>query len=194
MKTKQFFLVIVALVFAANVFATETPKMSIIPLEDTKALVTVSHETPLVNEISIISDKGNVVYYKKSKKKMDGYKQVFDLSQLENGAYEVKMKVGNTTVKRGLDIKNGNIAVQQQRAEIDPYFSFADNTLKVSYLNFENEDIAVYVYNNQKLVFSKEIGDEFTVHRALDLSQLKTGNYDIMLASANKEFWFSVTR
>jgi YbbR domain-containing protein len=134
MKTKQFFTVIVALVFATNVFATETPKMNIIPLKDTKALVAVEHETS-VNEITITDETGKIRYYKKSKNEMDGYKKIFDLSQLDEGSYEVMLKAGNITVKRNLCIEKGNVTVKQSRIEMDPYFSYANNILKGSYLN-----------------------------------------------------------
>lgn len=195
MKTKQFFIAIMAVAFAVNVFATETPKMSIIPLKETKALITVTHETPSVNEITIADENGKIRYYKKSKNEMNGYKKIFDLSQLENGTYEVKLKVGVTTFKRGLELNNGKVSVHQQRIELDPYFSFEDNMVKVSYLNYKNEDVVVNVYNNhRKLIFSSELGNEFALHRAINLSELKSGNYDVMLASSDQEYWFSVSR
>lgn len=196
MKTKKFFIVIVAFVFAANVFATETPKMSIIPLKDTKALVAFEQATPSVNEITITDETGKIRYYKKSKNEMKGYKKVFDLSQLENGTYVVKLKAGTTTYKTGLAINDGKVSVQKQRIEVDPYFSFKDNVVNVSYLNHRNEDVVVSVYNSKssKLIFSANFGNEFAVQRAINLSELKSGNYDVMLASSDQEYWFSVSR
>lgn len=193
MKTKQFFTLIVVMVFVSNVFATETPKMSIIPLKNTKALVAIEHGTS-VNEITITDENRNIRYYKKSKNEMDGYKKIFDLSQLEEGSYEVMFKAGNATVKRNFCIEKGNITVKQQRMEMDPYFAFANNILKVSYLNYENEDVTVNVYNNRKLIFSSVIGNEFALHKAINLSELQKGKYDVMLANADKEYWFSVSK
>ena len=196
MKTKQFFITMLAIVFAANAFATETPKMSIIPLKDTKALVAFEQATPSVNEITITDEYGKIRYYKRSQNEMTGYKKIFDLSQLENGAYEVKMKAGTTTVKRGLEIIDGNVSVQKQKIEVDPYFSFKNNVVNVSYLNHRNEDVVVNVYNRKsnKLIFSSNIGNEFAVHRAINLSELTSGNYDVMLASSDQEYWFSVSK
>ena len=93
-----------------------------------------------------------------------------------------------------MDIKDGIVSIQQEKKELDPYFSYANNIVKVSYLNFENKDVLVKVYNKRKMIFSKDIGDEFRINRAINLSNLETGDYDIMLANNNKEFWFSVTR
>lgn len=194
MKTKQFILVILALVFVTNVFATETPTMNIIPLKDTKALIAVSQETPTVNEISIISENGEIMYFKESKKEITSYKQIFDLSQLENGTYEVKLKVGTTTIKNGLKINNGTVSVEAQKKEVDPVFTFANNKLKVSYLNFGKEDVAVCIYDKSQLIHKTELGNEFSLQRGFDLSKLEEGNYDVKLANASNKYWFSVTR
>lgn len=194
MKTKQFLLVIVALVVAANVYASNTPKMSIIPLKDTKALVTASNETPVINEVSITDEYGKVVYYKRSKKKSADYKQIFNLSQLNNGSYEFKLRAGSNSIKKELSIDDGKICVKKESVEIEPYFAFENNLVKVSYLNFTKEDVKVDVYQDRKLVFTSKLGKDFLMHRALDMSELKKGNYDLVLANANNEYWFSVTR
>jgi hypothetical protein len=194
MKTKQLFLAILAIVFTANVFATEIPKMNIIPLKDTRTLVAISQNTPAINEISIISEEGTIVYFKQSKKVTTGYKKVFDLSQLEDGTYTVQLKAGTATVKRELEINDGTILVTAQITELDPFFVFDNDVVKVSYLNFEEKDVAVSVFNKGQLIYTSNLGNEFTIHRGINLSKLERGNYNIMLANADNKYWFSVTR
>lgn len=194
MKTKHFFLLIVATTFVANVFATDIPRMSIIPLKDSKALVTIQHTVPDVSEISITTESGEVVYYKKSKKEIDLYKKIFDLSQLENGNYRLSLKAGNATVKNDLSIKNGIVSVLKQRNEMEPYFTVDKNNVILSYLNFEKEEMTVHVYNTNKLVYSKKLGNDLAMHRMLNLEKLKNGHYDIMLADAHNAYWFSFSK
>lgn len=194
MKTKQFLLLIMAVTFVANVFATDIPKMSIIPLKDTKALVTIQHTVPDVSEISITTEKGEVVYYKKSKKEMDLYKKIFDLSQLENGNYRLTLKAGNTIVKNDLSINKGMVSVLHQRNEMEPYFAVDKNNVILSYLNFEKKEMAVHVYNTNKLVFSKKLGNDLAMHRMLNLEKLKDGHYDILLADNHNSYWFSFSK
>lgn len=183
-----------AFAFAANVFATDRPKVSITPLEDKKAVVSILQETPAVNEISIFSSDGSMVYYKKSKNKFANYSQVYDLSQLEDGDYEFKMKAGLTTVKSGLKINNGKISVVAQEKVLEPFFTFSGNMLILTYLNFEKDDVKVCIYNRGNLIHSTELGNEFTLQKAFDFSKLKSGNYDVQLASANEEYWYSVAK
>jgi hypothetical protein len=194
MKTKQFILAILGLVFVANVYATETPTMNIIPLKDSKTLIAVSQTTPAINEMSIISEEGRIVYFKKSKKEMASYRQIFDLSQLEDGTYQVKLKVGSVTVKRGLNIDDGAISVDEQRTTLAPYFCFDNDLLKVSYLNFSKEDVKVKIYNDTELIHTSKLGNEFTIHSGLDLSKLAKGDYNVLLANADEKYWFSLTK
>jgi hypothetical protein len=194
MKTKKFFIVITALIIAANVFAIETPKVNITPLKDTKALVTIEHLTPSVNEVTITDGLGKVVYYKKSKNELNGYKKIFDLSQLEEGNYEMSLKSGSVTYKNDLKIENGTITVKKQRKEVEPYVNYQDNKMQVSFLNYENKNAVVKIYKESKLVFSSKLGEEFAIHRVFDLSALKKGDYDVLLASSDREYWFSVSK
>jgi len=194
MKTKHFFLLIVAVTFVANVFATDIPKMSIIPLRDTKALVSVQHTVPNVSEISIASDRGEIGYYKKSKKEVDMFKKVFDLSQLENGEYRLTLKAGNATVKNDLMIENGMVSVLKQRNEMKPYFAAEKDNIILSYLNFNKEEMTVHVYNGNKLVFSKKLGNDLAMHRILNLEQLKNGNYNIHLIDTHNMYGFSFSK
>lgn len=194
MKTKQFFLLIVAVAFAANVFATDIPKMSIIALEGSKALITVQNTVPEINEVSIITEFGEILYYKKSKKEVEDYKKIFDLSQLENGNYQLILKSGTATVKNDLMIKKGQVSVLKQRNEMEPFFAYNKGQVVLSYLNFSRDEMEVQVYEKNKLIFSKDLGNEVALHRMLNLGELKMGNYDILLADAHNEYWFSFSK
>ncbi len=194
MKTKQFILTVMVIVLAASVFATDKPKMNIIPLEDTKALVAASQATPSVNQISIVSEEGQMVYFKESKKEMEGYKQIFNLSLLSDGNYEVKLKTGTVTVKRGISIDQGIISVKPMETEYEPVFIFANNVLKVSYLNFEKEEVKIKVFNNEGLIYKSELGDNFALTQGYDFSKLEKGNYSVLLADNSHGYWFTVTK
>lgn len=194
MKTKKLILGIVALVFVTNIYATKTPRMNIIPLENSKALVAVSQDVPATNDLTITSSDGEIVYYKQSKNQSEEFRQVFDLSGLDDGNYCVKVKSDNIAVKRKIKIEDGKVAVDLQTTEYDPYFKFADNILKLTYLNFENNDVKLKVFNNGEIIYTSQLGNDFTVNAGFDLSQLEKGNYDILLTNSDEEYWFSVNK
>ncbi len=194
MKTRLLFLVAVALIVATNVVAIDLPKMNVVRISDSKTLVAASQEAPAVHQMSIIDERGQVVYYKESKEELPGYKQVFNFSHLDDGAYEIKFKAGRTTLTRSMNVENGLIKAEPQKIEYDPVFALNENTLKVSYLNFEKENVRLKVFNDQDLIYKSELGDEFVLQHGYDLSKLSKGKYNIVLASTNDEYWFSVTK
>jgi len=194
MKTKQLLLFIVAVTFAANLFATELPKMSIIPLTDTRALLTVKHSAPNTSEVTITSDMGEIVYYKKSKKEEELYKKIFDLSQLENGNYTLTVKTACATMRNELKVYKGTISLQNHSNEMKPYFATHKNDIILTYLNFETQAMTLRVYKSSKIVFSETLGNEFAMHRKLNITALNKGDYDIQLFNKDTEYWFSFTR
>jgi len=195
MKTKILILTFVAFTFTAKVFAAETPQMKVIPMVDAKLLISFNQYTPVVNTISIYSESGEMMYIKKMKKGTASYQRVYDLSKVENGNYEVTLKYGKNMLKKTIKVNDGKVTVSQEKADLPPVFTEADNGLNLTYLNFEKSDISISVYDNKRqLIKTAKLGSEFSICKKLNLAALEKGEYNILLASAEKEYWFSVYR
>lgn len=193
MKTKKFAFVLLALAFSIGAFATETPKMNIVTVDDSKAIVTAVTDSRESSEISIISENGTIVY-SKSAKAAAGFRSVFDLSKLEDGMYTVKLKTGTATVKSELEVGKGKVQVNSTKTEFEPYFSYNEKLLKVSFLNFDYKDISLLVYNNGELVFQTKLGNDFNIQHAFDVSKMVEGNFEFVLAGTSEEYCYNVTR
>lgn len=192
MKTKNLIFAFVALLFAANVFATETSKMNVTPMDETKLLIAVIPDAQTANEISILNQSGDLMYFKRLKKGSAGYKRVYDLSQLVNGDYEVRLKYGKTSLTKTININDGVISLVEEKQEIPPHFLKADGGVNLTYLNFAEKNVFISVYKQGQLLQITNLGSDFTIHKKINFSALKKGKYDILLAGADKEFWFSV--
>ncbi|HKI88339.1 MAG TPA: T9SS type A sorting domain-containing protein [Draconibacterium sp.] len=193
MKTKKFAFVLLAIVFSISVFATQTPKMNIVALNDSKAIVTAVTDPLESSEISIVSHNGEIVYYKRAKAAA-GFRSVFDLSELKNGMYTVKLKTGAASVKSEIEVSNGTVQVKPTKTEIEPYFSYDKKLLKVSYLNFDQKDISMLVYNGGELVFQADLGNDFTIQRAFDVSKMVDGKFQFILAGTGENYSYKVNR
>ena len=193
MKTKKFAFVFLALAFAIGAFATETPKMNIVTVDDSKAIVTAVTDSRVSSEISIVSEDGTIVYSKNTKGAA-GFKSVFDLSKLADGRYTVKLKAGQATVKSELELAKGKVVVNPSKTEFEPYFSYNKKMLKVSFLNFDCKDMSLLVYNNSELVFQAELGNDFIIQRAFDVSKMVEGKFEFILTGTGEEYCYNVTR
>ena len=56
-----------------------------------------------------------------------------------------------------------------------------------SYLNFDEENFSVSIYDNSDLIYEKKIGNEFAINDGYNISKLGAGKYKLVLASRNNE-------
>jgi hypothetical protein len=80
-------------------------------------------------------------------------------------------------------ISGKGIEVGESKVRFAPYFDFKNNELKLSYLNFDQENLKLYFYNNEGLVYESKLGRDFNITTGYDLSGLKNGNYRVVLSS-----------
>lgn len=194
MKTKTTIFTILSILIATSVFASKTPKIEFTPLNGAKVLITVKQAPETKHTLTIVSKTGETIYSKKYRQNMKYEKQIFDFTNLENGNYEVKLKAGKTTLCNDLNITDGVVLVKEQHKEIAPYFYIDDNMIKITYLNFEKNNVEALIYQGNQLIHESKYGNEFNLNECLNLAKLERGRYDLCLSSGNKEYWFSFGR
>jgi hypothetical protein len=194
MKPKFFILTILALLSATILTATESPKMSLIQLEKNKAMVSISKTEPAIHEMFITSADGQVLYYYHSRRPERSLRKVLDLSFLDDGNYSVKFKTVNSSLKCDFELKDGIVAAETIQALPTPIFSFSNNVLKISFLNQEQENVVLYVYSGNELIYRKELGNELSLQKSFDLSQIKSGDCEVLLANDYENFWYPVNK
>ena len=178
--------------FANTLMASGNLKVNILPLTSETAVVAISNAEESNFQISIENNKGEVVYYKETDAQSNDFRKVFDFSNLENGDYKLSVTVDILTTERSFSIKNKNIAVGKEKNSIEPFFAYKDGILKLSYLNFSEEKLSLNFYNESDLVYSKEIGDKFSINEGFNLSKLDKGTYSVVLSTNDKTYSYDV--
>jgi len=194
MKTIKFLSTVVAVAIVAVASAVEKPKMNVIPLTADRAIVSITNENAAYFELSVVSEKGEMVYYKQSNKPLTDYQKIFDFAGLQDGNYVLNLKVNDTKLSREIEIANQGINVGESKLKFDPYFDFKNNELKFSYLNFEKENLTLAIYDDNGLVFQSKLGNNFSVSSGYDLSKLNAGSYNVVLSSPSNEYAFSLVK
>ena len=178
--------------FANTLMAGGNLKVNILPLTSEKAVVAISTTDAANLQISIENEKGEKVYYKTTDADSKDFRKIFDFSNLEKGNYKLSVSTNGLTSERTFSIDNENIAVGKEKSLIEPYFAFKDGVLKMSYLNFPEENLNLNFYTDNALVYSKEIGDKFNVIEGFDLSKLEKGNYSVVLSTDSKSYTYNL--
>lgn len=153
--------------------------------KDADATLVEMSSTKMSNfEVGVTDSFGEKLYSSKLVAPAKSLKKRYDFSGLEDGVYWFKVKIDNETKTSKFEMKDGNVTVLDVRKSEEPTFIHKDEKLQLTYLNHQKEDVKVYVYDSKRTLLAKaELGDDFAIHRELDLSKLRYGNYEIVVTN-----------
>ena len=178
--------------FANTLMASGNLKVNIVPLTSEKAVVAISNNTVSNFQISIENSNDEIIYYKETAADSKDFRKVFDFSNLPSGDYTLSATIDGATTERAFKVEKNRIAVGKEKTALEPYFTFNEGVLAVSYLNFSEENLLLNFYDNNGLVYSKELGDQFAVTKGFDLSKLASGNYTVVLSTDSRSYNYNV--
>ena len=178
--------------FANTLFATGNLKVNILPVNAEKALVAVSTLSDTNFNITIADQNGNIIYYKENSNTGENYRKVFNFSDLEDGTYQLTVVRDNLTAERQFKKSPGLIKVGEEKITLEPFFGYEAGILRCSFLNFNKEDITLYFYKNDEQIYCRNVGRDFSIQQALDLSKLDKGDYKAVLYAGAKQFHYPI--
>jgi hypothetical protein len=193
MKTmKTALLVTVFALMGSTVFASGNLKVNMAQSSSEEAVVEASNVEAEFFEVEIMDEFGDRFFRKKTEDKSFTYKRKYDLSTLEDGTYFMNITHGDEKYMKEFTVRSGDIQVVNQRKVVDPYFKVDGEMVKLSYLNFPNDNMSIAVFDEGKLLHEEKLEAQFAVHKALDLSDLRPGNYKVVFASGIDIFEYNV--
>lgn len=191
MKTKLWATAL-ALLVAATGFATETPKMNIVSAGKEKALVTFEMASAEKMELSVTNSDGVVLYEWKSNEPQKSYNKVFDFAELGEDTYDVCINYGGKSLNQAVHVTRTGIKVDPVVESFEPYFSYKNGQLKVSFLNASQKNVYLNVYCNGEYISGATLGKGLDIPKCVDLSNLKNGDYQVVLTEYFKDHSFLV--
>lgn len=190
MKTRNWVLTTLALLIAAIGSATDLPQMSISQVEEDKALVSYTANTPTPLEITLTDCHGDVLYFKRTEKRHSEYREVFDFAELNDGEYCVSINFGHQSVSRKLNVQNQKILVGAPLHCFEPCFNLQDGMLNVSFFNAPAEQVYVNIYKDGIRIDGAKLGKDLAIQKQLDMTGLQPGDYEVVITDAIKDHTF----
>ena len=189
---KTFRLVIfLAAIFGSNVaLASGNATLNLIPVEDQKVLVAFESLIPGQISLTLTDSDERVVYYKSTFSPKAEYRGIYNLSELQDGAYTLSVNSGDARISRNIEIKNKELAFSDPVFGNTPVFSLNKQLLDISFLNNQLKNVSVQIFRNNSLVYASQLGDGLVVQNRFDLSRLPGGDYRVYLVSGNDTYTF----
>lgn len=190
MKTTAIFLV--AIFISSMAFATGNLKVNVTPLGEDNAIVNISNTAMDIIEIEVRDLYGELIFSKETKGDALDYRKRYDFSRLDDGTYDLTVKTETDIFESRFNLKNGDMTVLKETKTAKPYFHFDNNIFKMSYLNFDQNNLKLYVYGDNDLLLEKNLSNDFAIHEGLDFSKTDRGMYRIVLVDDNNIFQHNV--
>lgn len=195
MKTMLKVTLAVALFAVANtIYAAGNLKVNLVPVSGEKALLAVSSLSDSNVQITLTDEEQQVVYFSETTDAAENYRKLFNLADLEPGTYRVTAVCNNLKTERTFQKTRKGISVGKEVTELTPFFSYKNGLFRCTYLNFQEEHMNLSLFSKNELVYQKELGRNFKVNEALNLSNLKHGAYEAVLCSGDKTYSFTIIK
>ena len=181
---KTLFVGLMAMLSVSVAFASGNLKVNLASNNPEAAVVEITNSKMVNYEIGLFDQYGNKLYKMETKVPKSELKKRYDFSNLEDGVYWYTVKIDNEKVTKQLSIKNGAIEVIDVRKFVEPYIQHNAEHVDLSLLNYEKENVKLYVYDKNRTVLAEtELGNDFSIHKRLDLSELRPGYYELVIAN-----------
>jgi len=187
-------LVIAFAIFADTLFASGNLRVNILPISAEKAFVDVLSPSTGNFDLTVTNAKGEVFYSKENLEPTEDYRAEYNFHALENGKYKVTAVGQDITTERLFRMTDKGIKIGKEKTYQKPFFGYKDGIISYTFLNFQNENLTMHLLNKKQVLFTKDLGNTFTVSDALNLSTLRNGTYEIVLSAGNKEYSYTIDK
>ena len=178
---------------SGNANATGKLKVDVIRGKNEKVLVNVLLARDSKFEVNVTDSKGDIVYNESEISPSLDYKKIFDLSDLKDGKYTLKVKLDDEVNLSELVVKDGIVQFVKNDEEVSPNFKLNGKILEFSFPNSSDQNVRLLLYNNDTnhWIYQENLYPESDISQTLNLSKLYQGSYKAVLISGNVTFDYS---
>ena len=178
---------------SGNANATGKLKVDVIRGKNEKVLVNVLLARDSKFEVNVTDSKGDIVYNESEISPSLDYKKIYDLSDLKDGKYTLKVKLDDEVNLSELVVKDGIVQFVKNDEEISPNFKLNGKILEFSFPNSSDQNVRLLLYNNDTnhWIYQENLYPESDISQTLNLSKLNQGSYKAVLISGNVTFDYS---
>lgn len=119
---------------------------------------------------------------------------MIDFSKFAHGRYKMEVKMDGAEYEKYLEVNRAGVSVAKSIKKTEPYFTYQDNMVKLSHLNHGEEPVSVHIYRDGQLIWAKEMDNSFALNKAIDISKLHRGQYQVVLVAGSDNYEYEVWR
>ena len=138
-----------------------------------------------------ITNSEGKTFFSKSIQARQNYFQLFNLAELPDGEYKVKLSNFEQTEEKKFQIRNTMAEVIKEEAQQEPSFYLLDDkTLIVSYFNKDGGPVNIFFMVGDEVVFEERGLTERALSKKYSLKQLPGGEYSVRMYASGKTYTY----
>jgi hypothetical protein len=195
MKTmKSIFALMIAALVANVATASGNLKVSFASNDAKLTEVEISNTQMTTFEIEVMDEMGNSLYEMKATAPINEFNKKYDFTGLEDGTYWYSVKIDKEEVTKEFTVERGQVEIQDIRKSLEPHFAQDGKMVKLTFLNFQNDDVKLYVYDDKdNLLNQSDLGSEFSITKGINMDDLRAGTYDVVIATDYEVYDYEVS-
>ena len=192
MKTIKSLLAVSVLGFSTVLFAGNAYDfLEVIPLNMMdKAVVKVVFPKYQNTSIYVADPEGSIIH-RETIKKGSSTAKIYNFSNLDDGIYTFYSITEQVNITKKIMVNNSSIEVISNEVEYKPVFIIKDNHLLVNYLNLEQEEIEMVIYNSNAELYRSTEGNSEVYQKKFHFSHHERGEYFAKITVGRKNYTHS---
>ncbi len=182
---------VIALMFVAAISKASTPTLNLTSNSGKK--VTFTMKTPMKDATIILSDEVGNEFFTEHISNQLTYSKRFDLSQLENGRFFLKVENALKKVIYTIDLNDDAVTIDEFKEVAKPVFKNTDKKLFVNLLNLDKTPVQFKVIgSNDHVLFKETITNEIVVEKVFSFDTIYKGSYTIVVSNGTGTYYKNV--
>ena len=188
MKTNLKFTAMIAFMFATVVGLAKEPKLSLLTEGQSKSLIVELDSENSKTLLKIIDENQNIIFSEKIS--ASTYTKKFDLNELENGSYYIRLDDSLRTLIYPISVENKEVKILKRIENTKPVFRKKGSMLFLNLLNLDGTDVKIKVLDgNNRTLFSEVIENESIVTKAFNFETAHEDRYTVVVKDGENTYY-----
>ncbi|MFS4467607.1 hypothetical protein [Maribacter sp. 2210JD10-5] len=186
MKTILKFTTVIAFLFTITVSTAAEPKIDLITDNGAKGLILTLQETTENLTIRMKDANEYILYNEKFSSGL--FRKKFDLENLDNGIYYLISDNGIHKYTYTIEISKNNVEVINKHKKEMPFFKKKDRKVLVHFLNLNESQVNLKVYDDSSRLLFSEIMEEMIIEKSFNFNNAFQGSYTVVIEDDTEVF------
>lgn len=143
--------------------------------------------------IKIEDQNGNIVF-SDDIVDVDKYVKRFDLTQLPQGGYFLKVENAMREVAYSLNVTKNDVSIVGEKENVKPVYRKEDGKVYLSLLNLDKSDVKVSVVDElSRVLFNESFEEESIVEKTFNFKDALEGNYTLVIEDGTSTYYEAVS-